>query len=288
VPVRNAEQWIDEALLQLVGQSHANLEIIISDNRSEDATEEICRRYADRDNRVRYIRQATTLRADENFRFVLERAQGSYFMWAAHDDRRSLNYVEVLLAALQNDPGASLAFSDVAIFRALGAWKDAPLIEYDCECDGKRRFWRGLMIREYIRSGYLHIYGLIRRSALVGYGWPLIELGGDRPLLLFLWRRGRFVHADGARFYCFKPERRKTAHSRAVVVAGTGVRPFAYTRLSWACAQAAMHAERLEGRYRSVLLVFLLLYVKEIWKMAKARVRSTGGRIWRLKRGSAA
>lgn len=286
VPVRNAEQWIEEALLQLVGQSHRKIEIIISDNNSADGTEAICRRYADGDDRISYTRQSITLRADENFRFVLERAQGKYFMWAAHDDRRSLNYVEVLLTALQRDPGASLAFSEVAIFHELGAWTEAAPIKYDFACDGKRRFWRGLMTRDYIRSGYLHIYGLIRKAALEGYGWPFIEVAADRPLLLFLWRRGRFVQAEGARFYCYKPARKKTAQSRATQITGAGLRPFAYTRLSWICAQAAKAAEALEGRYRNGLAAFLLLLTKEVLKRVQMYVRYSVGKLWRLARGA--
>lgn len=288
VPVRNADGWINVALDQLIAQTHSAIEIILSDNNSTDGTQEICRAFAARDSRIRYIRHDHTLGAAEHFRYVLDQARSEYFMWAAHDDRHSLNYVEVLLGALLRDPTASLAFSDVAIFHQTDAWRNAQRIPYTFACDGRHRFWRGLLARDYIREGYLHIYGLIRRSALEGYAWPTIELGGDRPLLLYLWRRGRFVRAEGACFHCYKPERKKTHEQRATYTSGTGLRPFPYTRLSWACAQAAQTAEALEGRTRCVHLVFLMLLAKEGARMTNMRLRRIAGQTLRRlrKRGT--
>lgn len=281
VPVRNAVDWVGDALEQLIGQTHQNIEIILSDNNSTDGTDGVCRSFAARDARIRYIRHDNLLGAAEHFRFVLDQAGSDYFMWAAHDDRHSTTYVERLLEALLRDPGASLAFSDVAIFHRPDAWRDAPCISYAFACDSGRRFWRGLLSRDYIRDGYLHIYGLIRRQALDGYAWPAIELGGDRPLLLYLWCRGRFVRAEGACFYCYKPERKKTHEQRAKYTSGRGLRPFPYTRLSWVCAQAAQTAEALEGRGRSLHVVFLLLLLKEVWKKSTGNVRRFGGRLLR-------
>lgn len=286
VPVRNGAAFLEEALRHLVEQTHANLEIIISDNASSDGTSDIIERFALNDTRIRVYTQSQTLTAFENFRFVFEQASGEFFMWAAHDDRHSPTYVEYLLIALQRDPGASLAFSDVSIFHRTDAWRDARCIPYDFVCDATVRFWRGLLHREYIRAGYLHIYGLIRRRALDGYRWPDIELGGDRPLLLYLWCRGRFVRADGACYYCFKPERKKSHEQRAKYTSGSGLRRFPYLRLSWVCAQAAHAAEALEGRQRNRYLIFSLLLLKEVWKQNISKLRRVGGQVLRGLKGA--
>jgi hypothetical protein len=132
-----------------------------------------------------------------------------------------------------------------------------------------------LINRDYIRDGYLHIYGLIRRRALDGYGWSDIELSGDRPLLLYLWCRGRFIRADGAIFYCYKPVQKKSHEQRAIYITGKGLRPYLYLRLSWACAEAAYEAELLEGRQRSRYLIFSLLLLKEAWRQTKPKLRRT-------------
>ena len=46
-----------QALDSLLGQTLGDLEIIVSDNASTDRTAEICKDYAARDARIRYIRQ---------------------------------------------------------------------------------------------------------------------------------------------------------------------------------------------------------------------------------------
>lgn len=281
VPVRNAATWISDSLEQLIVQTHQNIEIILSDNNSTDSTADICSEYAERDSRIRFIRHEHSFEAIEHFRYVFEQANSDYFMWAAHDDRHSPTYVEKLLIALLRDPAASLAFSDVAIFHDFDAWKDSAPIPYEFECDGERRFWRGLIARDYCRDGYLHIYGLIRRKALEGYAWSDIEMGGDRPLLLFLWRRGRFVRGESTCFYCYKPRVRKNRDYRARYTTGGAMRAFPYTRLSWVCAESAQAAEALEGRKRSLYLIFIVLLLKEIWKKSVIRVRGFGGKIWR-------
>ena len=58
VPVRNGEDFLAEALDSALAQEYPNLEILISDNASVDATPDICRRYAEADPRVRWWRNA--------------------------------------------------------------------------------------------------------------------------------------------------------------------------------------------------------------------------------------
>tara|TARA_B110000438_G_scaffold169307_1_gene161796 strand:- start:5631 stop:6536 length:906 start_codon:yes stop_codon:yes gene_type:complete len=95
MPVFNGEKFIRGALDSLLGQSFTDFELIISDNGSTDGSELICREYAARDQRIRYVRQETNLGAGFNFKFVLDEARSEYFMWAACDDTRSLDFIEV-------------------------------------------------------------------------------------------------------------------------------------------------------------------------------------------------
>ena len=99
VPVYNGASGLAEALDSLVNQTFRDIEIIISDNASTDATPDICRRYADNDSRITYYRQIATSSAVDNFLVVLSKARAPYFMWAAHDDVRSLDFIATLLGA---------------------------------------------------------------------------------------------------------------------------------------------------------------------------------------------
>lgn len=93
MPVYNGEPFIKEALDSLLTQTFTDFELIISDNASTDGTEAICREYAAKDKRIRYIRQTENRGATANFQFVLDEAVGEYFMWAAHDDRWTKDYL---------------------------------------------------------------------------------------------------------------------------------------------------------------------------------------------------
>ena len=67
LPVHNGERYLDETIKLILGQTYPDLELIISDNGSTDATSKICQRFADRDERVRYFRSAENRGAAWNF-----------------------------------------------------------------------------------------------------------------------------------------------------------------------------------------------------------------------------
>lgn len=101
--VFNAEDRIESAILSILSQTYSNLELIISDNASEDKTEAICKKYANKDKRIKYLRQAKNIGICQNLIFVLKQANSEYFMWAADDDLRSRDFIEVNLNFLKNN-----------------------------------------------------------------------------------------------------------------------------------------------------------------------------------------
>jgi glycosyltransferase involved in cell wall biosynthesis len=105
VPVYNGAGTVKAMLESLLSQSFTDLEIIISDNASTDDTGTICASYAARDSRIRYIRQPTNIGAEMNFKFVMDEARGTYFMWSACDDIRSPEFVEENVHFLNAHPG---------------------------------------------------------------------------------------------------------------------------------------------------------------------------------------
>ena len=109
MPVFNGEKYIRQALDSLITQTHTNLEIIISDNASTDATEFICNEYAAKDDRVKLHRSERNNGANWNFNRVFELSSGTYFMWAAHDDCWDHRYIEVCLKAFNRTEGIVLS-----------------------------------------------------------------------------------------------------------------------------------------------------------------------------------
>ncbi len=98
--VFNGQETLRPTIDSLLGQSFTDFELVISDNASTDDTESICREYAERDHRIRYVRQAKNMGASANVKFVFDAARGEFFTWAACDDIRSPNFIEVNLSFL--------------------------------------------------------------------------------------------------------------------------------------------------------------------------------------------
>ncbi len=120
MPVYNGAATLRAALDSLLAQTFTDFRIIISDNNSTDNTQDICEAYAARDLRVNYVRQAKSLGAQMNFRFVLFEAITPYFMWAAADDLWATQFAERNIAALQDDPSLVMSQSRV-LFTVNGA-----------------------------------------------------------------------------------------------------------------------------------------------------------------------
>jgi glycosyltransferase involved in cell wall biosynthesis len=84
--VYNGERYLPKALDSLLGQDFDDFELIISDNGSSDQTEAICRDFARKDRRIRYVRSDENRGLTWNFRRVFELAEGDFFKYAAYDD----------------------------------------------------------------------------------------------------------------------------------------------------------------------------------------------------------
>jgi glycosyltransferase involved in cell wall biosynthesis len=199
MPVFNDKQFLAPALDSLLAQSHEHFELIISDDGSTDGSEAVCREYAARDPRIRYIRQPANLGISRNMMFLLREARGEFFLWAADDDLWHRDYIRVLLSALQRDAGAISAFTPMYFVDEHGEQiADRPLrsIDYSAPTAYQR-------IKKLIRAfddGFG--YGLFRRDAIVDVQFPVWWWINKRragnniyPTLCFYLAKGNFVLA---------------------------------------------------------------------------------------------
>jgi glycosyltransferase involved in cell wall biosynthesis len=98
LPVYNGERFLATSLDSLLEQTFEDFELVISDNASSDATEEICREYAARDARILYLRRETNRGAAWNFNSLVAETDGPYFQWATHDDAHAPTCIERCLS----------------------------------------------------------------------------------------------------------------------------------------------------------------------------------------------
>lgn len=107
----NRTEGFKNTLKCITGQTYKNLEIIISQDFHDtiDFTEVAT---SAGDNRVTFVKQTKRLSMYNNFLFVLEKASGEYFMWAADDDWWAPDFIEKVMELLIANPSAALGFTD--------------------------------------------------------------------------------------------------------------------------------------------------------------------------------
>jgi glycosyltransferase involved in cell wall biosynthesis len=121
LPVYNGANYLAQAIEALLGQTYEDFDLIISDNASTDATEEICRHFAARDQRIRYIRQEHNIGAQPNHNAVFTASRNELFKWASDDDLYARDLIERCVAALDERPDVVLAHSWTAEIDAADA-----------------------------------------------------------------------------------------------------------------------------------------------------------------------
>lgn len=120
MPVFNGGRFIERALDSLINQTFTDWTLLISDNCSTDDTARICEVACERDNRISYFKQSTNVGVIDNFKFLLEKANTKYFMWAAADDLWDKLFLEVCVNGLNMDPQTGLAFTNIVNIDSLG------------------------------------------------------------------------------------------------------------------------------------------------------------------------
>jgi glycosyltransferase involved in cell wall biosynthesis len=104
IPTYNRPDGLRRTLECITGQTFKNLEIIVSDNCSPgEETERVVREFMANDNRIQYYRQDVNRGSAFNFLFVLGRAKGEFFMWAADDDEWDPSFIFSLLSSFIED-----------------------------------------------------------------------------------------------------------------------------------------------------------------------------------------
>ncbi|HYM82340.1 MAG TPA: glycosyltransferase family 2 protein [Candidatus Limnocylindria bacterium] len=194
VPAWKASAFIAETLDALAAQGCPNLEILVFDDASPDETAAICERYAARDRRFRVIRQPRNLGWIGNVNALLREARGDYFLFAFQDDLPEPSYVERCVDALEMNPRAIMAFSDIELVNQDGSREEKSYAVLDGVTD---RSQRARLVAGQQGSWWIPNRGVFRASAARAIGGLRRHLAGefsaDWPWLLHMSLLGEFV-----------------------------------------------------------------------------------------------
>jgi glycosyltransferase involved in cell wall biosynthesis len=189
MPTWCAAAFVRETLESLKAQTYENFAILISDDASPDETARICADYVVADGRFQLILQPRNLGWIGNVNFLLSQARGHYFFFAFHDDPIEPDYVAQLVEALESNPNAVLAFSDVVLGPSVISYTDLDGVRDRVERARRFIYKRG---RWWIPNR-----GLFRAEAAIQIGGLRRHLAGeysaDWPWLLHMTLLGEFV-----------------------------------------------------------------------------------------------
>jgi len=198
VPIYNGERYIAETLDSLVAQTFKDFELIICDNASMDRTEQICRAYADKDARIRYVRNASNVGAAGNYRRAFALSSGEYFRWANADDLFAAEGLARCVDVLDRQPAAVLAYPRTKFIDERGE----VISEYADDLHIQSPMASERFIQVLGRIGYVNvIYGLMRTEALRKTGLLRKFPQGDIPLVAELAIYGTFCEIPEFLFF---------------------------------------------------------------------------------------
>lgn len=101
----NRPKGLKQTLECITTQTYKNLEIIVSDNCSlGPETQQVIQAFLEADDRIVSFRQNKNIGMVNNSNFVIKKATGKYFMFAADDDEWYPQFIEKCVSVLEDNP----------------------------------------------------------------------------------------------------------------------------------------------------------------------------------------
>jgi glycosyltransferase involved in cell wall biosynthesis len=192
IPTYQRAAQLRRAIESVLAQEYEPVELVIADNASTDGTRELCEDYTARHPSVRYVRHATNVGPTANFQHLRTLARGDYFLFLGDDDWIDPGYVAACVAAIEDNPGTSLAAGRVVYHGPDGLAPDPYPVDID-DADPRRRVLR--YCRGVRANGVF--YGVV--PTLVDLRVPVMRnvLGGDWLHVMALAYLGPVRTLDG-------------------------------------------------------------------------------------------
>lgn len=213
LPVYNGENYLAEAIESLLAQTFDDFEVLICDNASTDTTPDICRRYAAKDERIRYVRNRSNLGGGPNINRVYQLSRGRYFKLANHDDVCAPTFLERCVEVLDANPAVVCAYPSTIDIDEQGdelkRWSPRTGFE---SADPAVRCWEALQFTDEPFA----MFGVMRADVNARTGGAVSAPSGDKVWLAELLMHGPFVEVREPLF--FHREHRE----RSVQAAGRG------------------------------------------------------------------
>ena len=163
LPVYNAEKYLEEAFESILAQNYKHFELIVSDNASDDRTQDICLKYAKKDSRVRYYRNERNLGAAPNHNHVFKLAKGKYFKWAGYDDKIAPDFLTKCVEVLEKNLDIVLCMPQTDLIDENGQYIGGFDYKVNADISSPQMRFKDFM---FINKSGNFIYGLMRLDSV--------------------------------------------------------------------------------------------------------------------------
>ncbi len=102
VPVYNAEKYLSDCVLSIIGQTYKNFELILVDDGSPDSSPLICDEFANKDDRIRVVHKKNGGQTSAR-EAGLDIAVGDYVVFVDSDDWIDERYLEIFEEAISKE-----------------------------------------------------------------------------------------------------------------------------------------------------------------------------------------
>lgn len=268
LPVYNGQKFLQAAIDSHLSQSYGDFDLVISDNGSTDATEEICRRYAAQDDRISYLRSPVNRGILWNHRRVLEGLGEAtpYFRWAGADDVLEPGLLAAMVEVLRSRPEVEAVMPATKNIDEAGAIIRS--MERTLNLESAVPYERA---RQILLANYQHViaYGLLRAPSLRRMRTGPDYIGWDPVFIWELALRGRIFQLEQLallrRFHPGSISRVKTAGEMRKWVEPDARAGMNFPHWTWAYERArALLATSLPSREK--LRISLLLLRATSWQ----------------------
>lgn len=175
IPVYNVEQYLDRCLQSVVNQTYKNLEIILVDDGSTDASATICDNWKEKDSRVFVLHQenAGASSARNN---GLQYAKGAYLTFIDSDDWVEADMLEYFMKQIVSKE-ADMVISDVYPCKKekLEVWVQKRCLEYFFRTRGEgdtHSVW-GRLYKKEMLDDFRFLEGRMNEDVLATYEFAI-------------------------------------------------------------------------------------------------------------------
>jgi len=167
IPTYNRADLLKEAIESVLRQTYSNLELIISDNGSDDDTEKVVKKFINETESIKivYSKFDKTVPVYDNWKKVLSLSDATYFAWLQDDDLIRSDFIENGVKALIQNKNST-------VYSCYAQFNDQPLIKHNMAVWGSPFYLNWVKNETLVLNGY----SLIPIALYDGFGYSPVAL----------------------------------------------------------------------------------------------------------------